>query len=193
MTDRSRTAEPFLPDRRTLPSLRAAPRLPRLRPLGAGDADGVRRRPGASARSCSSASSRVTSEDREGHPFVGPAGRMLDEALERAGIDRGTRLRHQRGEALQVGGARQAAHPPDAGAVEDRRLRAMARSRTGRGPAGSVVLMGRTPRTSVMGEAFRVSVSAVGCWRGPAAMPTSSRRCIRRRCCAARRRTVRPR
>lgn len=27
-------------------------------------------------------------EDREGHPFVGPAGRLLDEALERAGIDR---------------------------------------------------------------------------------------------------------
>lgn len=28
-------------------------------------------------------------EDREGAPFVGPAGRLLDEALDRAGIDRG--------------------------------------------------------------------------------------------------------
>src|ERR1043166_846843 len=27
-------------------------------------------------------------EDREGHPFVGPAGRLLDEALVSAGIDR---------------------------------------------------------------------------------------------------------
>jgi len=27
-------------------------------------------------------------EDREGHPFVGPAGRLLDKALEEAGIDR---------------------------------------------------------------------------------------------------------
>jgi len=27
-------------------------------------------------------------EDVEGHPFVGPAGRLLDEALEQAGIDR---------------------------------------------------------------------------------------------------------
>jgi uracil-DNA glycosylase family protein len=27
-------------------------------------------------------------EDRQGHPFVGPAGRMLDEALNEAGIDR---------------------------------------------------------------------------------------------------------
>jgi uracil-DNA glycosylase len=28
-------------------------------------------------------------EDVEGHPFVGPAGRILDKALERAGIERG--------------------------------------------------------------------------------------------------------
>jgi DNA polymerase len=28
-------------------------------------------------------------EDREGHPFVGPAGHVLDKALERAGIDAG--------------------------------------------------------------------------------------------------------
>src|SRR4051812_23293837 len=27
-------------------------------------------------------------EDLSGHPFVGPAGRILDEALERAGLDR---------------------------------------------------------------------------------------------------------
>jgi DNA polymerase len=30
------------------------------------------------------------SEDREGHPFVGPAGRVLDQALDEAGIDRST-------------------------------------------------------------------------------------------------------
>ncbi|HKU62119.1 MAG TPA: UdgX family uracil-DNA binding protein [Gemmatimonadales bacterium] len=29
-------------------------------------------------------------EDRAGHPFVGPSGRLLDEALTEAGIDRGT-------------------------------------------------------------------------------------------------------
>lgn len=28
-------------------------------------------------------------EDREGHPFVGPAGRLLDQCLQEAGIDRG--------------------------------------------------------------------------------------------------------
>src|SRR5947207_9055085 len=29
-------------------------------------------------------------EDKEGHPFVGPAGHLLDEALAEAGIDRGS-------------------------------------------------------------------------------------------------------
>jgi DNA polymerase len=29
-------------------------------------------------------------EDRQGHPFVGPAGRLLDAVLEEAGIDRGS-------------------------------------------------------------------------------------------------------
>jgi uracil-DNA glycosylase family protein len=29
-------------------------------------------------------------EDREGHPFVGPAGKLLDRCLEEAGIDRAT-------------------------------------------------------------------------------------------------------
>jgi DNA polymerase len=28
-------------------------------------------------------------EDRQGHPFVGPAGRVLDQALDEAGVDRG--------------------------------------------------------------------------------------------------------
>src|SRR5438094_10344053 len=41
-------------------------------------------------RSSSSASSPGDKEDIAGRPFVGPAGRVLDEALEAAGIDRDT-------------------------------------------------------------------------------------------------------
>ncbi|HEX5957204.1 MAG TPA: UdgX family uracil-DNA binding protein [Hyphomicrobiaceae bacterium] len=41
------------------------------------------------------------SEDKAGLPFVGPAGRILDSAMLEAGIARGPRLRHQRGQALQ--------------------------------------------------------------------------------------------
>jgi DNA polymerase len=62
-------------------------------------------------------------EDREGRPFVGPAGRLLDEALERAGIDRrsiyvtnavkhfkwtakGKRRIHQRPDAAEIAACR---------------------------------------------------------------------------------------
>ena len=61
-------------------------------------------------------------EDREGRPFVGPAGRLLDEALEEAGIDR-TRVyvtnavKHFKWQA-----ARQAQDPCEAELVGGRRL-----------------------------------------------------------------------
>ena len=67
-------------------------------------------------------------EDLAGHPFVGPAGKLLDRALEEAGIDRARRLRHQRREALQVGAARQAAHPREAERRGDQRVPAVARN-----------------------------------------------------------------
>ena len=53
-------------------------------------------------------------EDRAGRPFVGPAGRELDRALETAEIRSPRRLRDECRQALQVRGARQAPHPPDA-------------------------------------------------------------------------------
>ena len=76
---------------RRLPKLREAAEDCRACPLwqtgtqtvfgeGAADRDG---------RS-SSASSPATRRTRRGGPFVGPAGRVLDEALELAGIDRST-------------------------------------------------------------------------------------------------------
>jgi DNA polymerase len=40
-------------------------------------------------------------EDLKGHPFVGPAGRLLNKAMIEAGLDR-EKIRHQRGQALQV-------------------------------------------------------------------------------------------
>ena len=59
-------------------------------------------------------------EDLAGHPFVGPAGKLLDRALAEAGIDRGPCLRDQRRETLQVGAARQAADPHEAERRGDR-------------------------------------------------------------------------
>ncbi|CAM5520177.1 UdgX family uracil-DNA binding protein [Streptomyces afghaniensis] len=81
------TAEPFVPDRGGLPALRRAAAECRGCPLhrdatqtvfGAGSKDArvmlVGEQPG-------------DQEDRQGKPFVGPAGRLLDRALEEAGID----------------------------------------------------------------------------------------------------------
>jgi DNA polymerase len=81
------TAEPFVPDRGGLAALRRAAAECRGCPLhrdatqtvfGAGDKDArvmlVGEQPG-------------DQEDRQGKPFVGPAGRLLDRALEEAGID----------------------------------------------------------------------------------------------------------
>ena len=48
-------------------------------------------------------------EDLAGEPFVGPAGKLLDKALEEAGIDRGIAC-YKRRQALQMGTERQAAH-----------------------------------------------------------------------------------
>ncbi|NUR66042.1 MAG: UdgX family uracil-DNA binding protein [Streptomyces sp.] len=81
------TAEPFLPDRGGLPALRRAAAGCRGCPLhlaatqtvfGAGDAHArvmlVGEQPG-------------DQEDRQGKPFVGPAGKLLDRALDEAGIN----------------------------------------------------------------------------------------------------------
>ncbi|MFE9027638.1 UdgX family uracil-DNA binding protein [Streptomyces iakyrus] len=81
------TAEPFVPDRGGLPALRRAAAECQGCPLhrdatqtvfGAGDQDArvmlVGEQPG-------------DQEDRQGQPFVGPAGKLLDRALEEAGID----------------------------------------------------------------------------------------------------------
>jgi len=49
-------------------------------------------------------------EDLEGRPFIGPARRMLDRALQAAGIDRGLCYLTHAAQAFQMGAARQA--PP---------------------------------------------------------------------------------
>jgi len=82
------TAAPFVPDRPTLPKLRAAAagctachlyKLGTQTVFGEGSADAdvvfVGEQPG-------------DQEDLAGRPFVGPAGRVLDEGLAAAGIDR---------------------------------------------------------------------------------------------------------
>jgi uracil-DNA glycosylase family protein len=82
------TAAEYLPERLSLASLRAA--VPECRgcPLWRDATQAVFGEGAARSELMLVGEQPGDREDREGHPFVGPAGRLLDEALEEAGIDR---------------------------------------------------------------------------------------------------------
>lgn len=82
-------AEALIPGRPTLPKLRAAAAHCRACPLWENATQtvfgvGLKR-----SRLILIGEQPGDREDREGKPFVGPAGRILDQALEEAGIERG--------------------------------------------------------------------------------------------------------
>ena len=80
-------------------------------------------------------------EDLAGHPFVGPAGSCSTRPSRRpASIAPG--LRHQRGQALQVGAAREAADPREAERGRDRGVPAVARNGDRAGEAAGARLPG---------------------------------------------------
>jgi uracil-DNA glycosylase family 4 len=60
-------------------------------------------------------------EDVAGKPFVGPAEKIMDRALEEAGIDR-KQIYVTNGEAFQMGAARQKTHSPETERARNRRL-----------------------------------------------------------------------
>lgn len=66
-------------------------------------------------------------EDIEGHPFVGPAGKILDRALEEAGIKTEQSLHHQHCQTFQFDSARQIANSQKAECQGDSRLPSLAR------------------------------------------------------------------
>jgi len=81
-------AERFLPDRLSLPALREAARRCRGCPLYRDATQTVFGAGRRSAHLMLVGEQPGDEEDKAGLPFVGPAGRVLDEALEAAGIDR---------------------------------------------------------------------------------------------------------
>jgi uracil-DNA glycosylase len=82
------SAAEFLPDRLTLPALREASRGCRGCPLWQSGTQTVFGEGAADAEVVFVGEQPGDQEDRQGKPFVGPAGRVLDEGLELAGIDR---------------------------------------------------------------------------------------------------------
>jgi uracil-DNA glycosylase len=85
MTD---SAADLVPSRPTLASLREAAARCRACPLWENGTQTVFGAGGRGSVAMFVGEQPGDREDREGAPFVGPAGRVLDEALERAGIDR---------------------------------------------------------------------------------------------------------
>jgi DNA polymerase len=82
-------AEASLPEKLTLPALREAAAGCRACPLWKTGTQTVFGEGLKRARLMLIGEQPGDREDIEGHPFVGPAGRILDQALERAGIERG--------------------------------------------------------------------------------------------------------
>jgi uracil-DNA glycosylase family protein len=82
------TAEPFVPEGPTLPKLRRAAEGCTGCPLHEGATQTVFGEGSRQAKVMLVGEQPGDREDIEGHPFVGPAGRLLDRALEEAGIAR---------------------------------------------------------------------------------------------------------
>lgn len=83
------SAADFLPSGRSLSTLREAAASCRGCPLWAPATQTVFGAGPADARVVLVGEQPGDQEDRRGEPFVGPAGRVLDQALDEAGIDRG--------------------------------------------------------------------------------------------------------
>jgi DNA polymerase len=81
-------ATPFLPERRSLKALREASAGCRGCHLWRGATQTVFGEGGEGARIMFVGEQPGDSEDLAGHPFVGPAGKMLDRCIKEAGIDR---------------------------------------------------------------------------------------------------------
>src|SRR3954462_14151712 len=88
MTHEPNDATPFLPERRSLKALREASAACRGCHLWRGATQTVFGEGAAGARLMLVGKVPGDREDRAGQPFVGPAGRELDDALEEVGIDR---------------------------------------------------------------------------------------------------------
>jgi DNA polymerase len=86
----SETAAAWIPTSPTLAKLRKAAESCRACPLWETGTQTVFGQGPAEAKAMFVGEQPGDQEDRQGLPFVGPAGRLLDEALELAGIDRGS-------------------------------------------------------------------------------------------------------
>lgn len=150
-------ATPFIPERRTLPALREAARDCRGCPLYQNATQTVFGEGPPGARVVLVGEQPGDSEDRAGHPFVGPAGRMLDRALEAAGLERSAvyltnAVKHFSFESR--GKARLHKRPRP---FEIRACKPWLQAELAALQPEAVVLLGATAAQSVFGPSFRVT------------------------------------
>jgi uracil-DNA glycosylase len=152
----SEDATPFLPEERSLRALRAAAAGCRGCELYRCATQTVFGEGGEQARMMLVGEVPGDREDRAGRPFVGPAGRELDRALEAAGIDRDevyvtNAVKHFR---FQERGKRRIHQKPDAGQI--RACRPWLRAEIDLLRPEALVLLGATAAKSLLGSSFRL-------------------------------------
>jgi uracil-DNA glycosylase len=153
------TAAPFVPDTDDLDAVRAAAQGCRGCPLHENATQTVFGRGGAAARLMLVGEQPGDVEDTQGLPFVGPAGRLLVEALDAAGVDRSTAyvtnaVKHFK---FTPRGKRRIHATPDA--YEVAACRPWLRKEVELVEPELVVLLGATAAKTVYGNAFRVTQS----------------------------------
>lgn len=104
-------------------------------------------------------------EDRDGSPFVGPAGRLLNEALEAAGLNRDEVYVSNVGQALQADPAGEAPNPPETQRRGDHGMRPLAAGGAGPVQPKVLVCLGATAAQALLGRTFG-GLDLVGNLRG---------------------------
>ena len=110
-------------------------------------------------------------EDKQGHPFVGPAGRILEQALDEAGIDRRqvyvtNAVKHFR---FTRRGKRRLHEKPNAAQI--RACRPWLEAEIAVVRPSLIVLLGATAAQAVMGPSFRVSTQRGKVLESPLGIP----------------------
>lgn len=153
-------AEPFLPSRGGLPAHRRAAADCRGCPLYEDATQTVFGNGDGSARLLLVGEQPGDQEDRQGEPFVGPAGRLLRRALDEAGIDWDTTyvtnaVKHFKFTRPAGGGKRRIHKAPDLHEVAACRPWLLAELRLVRPEI--VVALGATAGKALLGGSFRVT------------------------------------
>lgn len=157
--ERTATAAALVPARPTLPKLRAAAAKCRACDLWKRGTQTVFGEGSRGARILLVGEQPGDREDLEGRPFVGPAGRLLDRALEEAGIDRSiayvtNAVKHFKWEPR---GKRRIHQKPNA--TEIAACRPWLDAELAVVKPGVVVCLGATAAQALLGRSFRVTKS----------------------------------